>query len=140
MTDRRRRPTTTPRPTTRSGPRPPAQGGFTLVGVMVALAVTAIALGTGLKAAGALTANTERLVQVTAAQWCADNQLTEMRLTRQFPGVGDIEFGCDQLGRSYQGVLVVRATPNPNFRRVDARISDDAGQPLLTLSTVVPRY
>lgn len=128
------------RTTTGVGSRRPAQVGFTLVEVMVALAVTAIALGTGLKAAGALTANTQRLIEVTSAQWCADNQLTELRLTRQFPGVGDIEFGCEQLGRSYRGVLVVRATPNPNFRRVDARISDEAGQPLLTLSTVLPRY
>ena len=135
-----RRQCATPRPEARAESRQRAHAGFTLVEVMVALAVTAIALGTGLKAAGALTANTERLVEVTAAQWCADNQLTELRLTRQFPGVGDIEFACDQLGRSYPGVLVVRTTPNPNFRRVDARISDEAGLPLLTLSTVLPRY
>jgi general secretion pathway protein I len=122
-------------------PQPvPRAAGFTLIEVLVAVAIVAVALGAGLKAAGALTDNTRRLVDVTAAQWCADNQLTELRLTRQFPGIGDIEFGCEQLGRQYAGTLEVRQTPNPNFRRVDARVFDDQGLPLLTLSTVLPRY
>jgi general secretion pathway protein I len=112
--------------------------GFTLIEVLVAVAIVAVALGAGLKAAGALTNNAQRLTDVSAAQWCADNQLTGLKLARQFPSVGDTEFACEQLGRAYQGRLVVRPTPNPNFRRVDARMADEAGQPLLTLSTVLP--
>ena len=106
----------------------------------MALTIVAITLGAGIKAAGALTGNAERLADVSAAQWCADNQLTALKLTRQFPGVGDSDFGCEQLGKSYAGKLVVRPTPNPNFRRVDARVADEAGQPLLQLSTILPRY
>jgi general secretion pathway protein I len=113
--------------------------GFTLLEVLVALAVTAIALGAGLRAAGALTDNAARLDQVIAAQWCADNQLTGLRLAHAFPGVGDADFGCEQLGRSYAGRLVTRPTPNPGFRRVDAQVSDDEGHLLVTLSTVLPR-
>ena len=112
--------------------------GFTLIEVLVAVAIVAVALGAGLKAAGALTNNAQRLADVSAAQWCADNQLTGLKLARQFPSVGDTEFACEQLGRTYRGRLVVRPTPNPNFRRVDARVADDAGLPLLTLSTVLP--
>ena len=41
------------------------------------------------------------------------------------PGIGDSDFACEQLGRTYRGKLVVRPTPNPNFRRVDAQIVDD---------------
>jgi general secretion pathway protein I len=111
--------------------------GFTLIEVMVALAIVAITLGAGFKAAGALTDNAERLGEVTAAQWCADNRLTAIKLARQWPDIGDGEFSCEQLGRTYPGRLVVRPTPNPNFRRVDAVVSDSAGQPLLTLSTIV---
>jgi general secretion pathway protein I len=114
--------------------------GLTLIEVLVALAVVAITLAAGLKAAGALVGNAQRLADVTAAQWCADNQLTGLKLARQFPGVGDIEFGCEQLGVSYTGLLIVRPTPNPSFRRVDAYISDAAGQPVLSLSTVLSRY
>lgn len=113
--------------------------GFTLLEVLVALAVVAIALGAGLRAAGALTDNAERLADVIAAQWCADNQLTALRLARAFPGVGDADFSCEQLGRTYPGLLVTRPTPNPGFRRVDAVVSRDDGRPLLTLSTVLSR-
>ena len=77
---------------------------------------------------------------MSAAQWCADNQLTGLRLARQYPGVGDSEFSCQQLGRNYRGKMLVRPTPNPNFRRVDAQVADDEGQPILSLSTVLSRY
>jgi general secretion pathway protein I len=113
--------------------------GFTLLEVLVALAVVAITLGAGLRAAGALTDNAERLSEVIAAQWCADNQLTALRMARTFPGIGDADFSCDQLGRSYRGTLVTRPTPNPSFRRVDAVVHDDAGHALVTLSTVLSR-
>ncbi len=116
------------------------ESGFTLIEVLVALAIVAIALATGIKAAGALVRNGERLAQVSAAQWCADNVLAGLKLERQFPGVGDATFDCEQLGAAYQGRLVVRPTPNPNFRRVEAFIADAQGVPLYSLSTVLPRY
>ena len=113
--------------------------GFTLLEVLVALAVVSIALAAGLRAAGVLVDNAERLSEVMAAQWCADNQLTELRLRRSFPGIGDSDFSCEQLGRSYSGKLLARATPNPSFRRVDAVVSSPDGLPLVTLSTVLGR-
>ncbi len=116
-----------------------ATTGFTLIEVLVALAIVAIALGAGMKASGALAGNAQRLADVSAAQWCAENQLTEMRLTRQFPGVGDSDFACEQLGRRYDGLMKVRPTPNPNFRRVDAIVKDEAGMTLLVISTILPR-
>lgn len=117
-----------------------ASRGFTLIEVLVALTVVAVTLGAGIKAAGALTNNTQRLADVVAAQWCADNHLTGLKLARQYPGIGDSEFVCEQLGRTYRGQLAIRPTPNPNFRRVDARISDDAGQNILSLSTILGRF
>lgn len=114
-------------------------GGFTLLEVLVALAMVAVALGAGLRAAGALTDNAQRFADVLLAQWCADNQLSALRLSRSFPGVGDADFSCQQLGRSYQGKVITRPTPNPNFRSVEAQISDEAGQPLLSIATVLGR-
>jgi general secretion pathway protein I len=113
--------------------------GFTLLEVLVAMAIVAIALGAGLRAAGVLTDNAQRLGDVVAAQWCADNQLTGLRLSRSFPGIGDADFSCEELGRSYSGKLLTRPTPNPSFRRVDAVVSDEAGHVLVTLSTVLTR-
>jgi general secretion pathway protein I len=109
------------------------------VEVLVALAIVAIALGAGLKAAGALTNNAQRLSDVTAAQWCADNALTNLRLSRQFPGA-DSDFECQQLGRDYHGQIRSTRTENANFRRVDALVLDEGGHVLVTISTVMGRY
>jgi general secretion pathway protein I len=114
--------------------------GFTLVEVLVALAIVAIALGAGLRAAGTLTDNAQRLADVTAGQWCADNALVELRLTRQFPGIGETEFDCPQLGRDYRGTIRAQGTPNPNFRRIDVRIVDDQGHYVASVATVVGRF
>lgn len=114
--------------------------GFTLIEVLVALAIVAVALAAGARAAGALTGNADRLQQVTAAQWCADNQLTNLRLGRVLPGIGDADFSCEQLGRSYAGTLITRPTPNPNMRRIDAVVRDEAGRPLVTLTTVMSAF
>jgi general secretion pathway protein I len=114
--------------------------GFTLIEVLVALAIVAIALGAGLRATGALADNAQRLAEVSAAQWCAENQLTGLRLSRMFPNVGDSDVTCDELGRSYRVQLQTRPTFNPNFRRVDAVVSDDGGRQLLTLTAVLGRY
>ncbi len=113
--------------------------GFTLIEVLVALAIVAITLATGIKAAGALVQNGQRLAEVSAAQWCADNALAGLRLARQYPGVGDIDFSCEQLGASYRGKLVVRPTLNPNFRRVEAMMDGADGQPLYSLTTLLAR-
>lgn len=104
------------------------------------MAVVAVALGAGLRAAGALTDNAQRLASVTAAQWCADNHLTGLRLANQFPGVGEADFTCEQLGTTYQGKLTVQPTPNPSFRRVSAQVFDEAGSSLVLLSTILGRY
>ena len=39
----------------------------------------------------------------------------------------------------FKGRLLVRGTPNPGFRRVDAVIGDDSVESLLSVSTIVGR-
>lgn len=117
----------------------PRMHGLTLIEVLVALAIVSVALSAGLKAAGALTNNAQRFLDVTAAQWCAENHLTGLKLNQQFPSIGEAEFSCVQLGRTYRGHMVTRPTPNPNFRRVDVRIADDEDRPVLAISSVLPR-
>ena len=114
--------------------------GFTLIEVLVALAIVAVTLGAGLRAAGALTDNAQRLADVIAAQWCADNHLTNLRLAHAFPGNGESEFACEQLGRTFAGKQTTRPHPlNADYRRVDVLVSDDAGHPLVTLVTALSR-
>ena len=113
--------------------------GFTLVEVLVALAIVAIALAAGMQATASLTSNALRQSSVMLAQLCAENELVRVRLARQLPGVGDTRVSCRQGDAVYDVGLTVRPTPNPNFRRVDAQVFDGT-VPLLRLSTVVGRY
>ncbi len=115
---------------------------MTLIEVLVALAVVAITLTAGLKAAGGLTVNAQRLTDLTLAQWCVENEMVNLKLNRgSFPGPGDSDFSCTQLGRELSGVLHVKAVPaNPDFRQVEAQVMDEHQQSILRLTTVVPRY
>jgi general secretion pathway protein I len=114
-------------------------GGFTLIEVLVALSIVAIALMAGQQASQALTRNATRQVDVMLGQVCAENELVKVRLSKQMPGVGDTEAPCEQGGRQYRVELTVRPTPNPSFRRVDARVLADS-LPVVQLTTIVGRF
>ena len=61
--------------------------GFTLIEVLVAVAIVAVSLAAGSRAASSVIDTSQRLSDVTLGQWCADNELTELRLTDQLPAV-----------------------------------------------------
>ena len=117
----------------------PSSRGFTLVEILVALAIVGIALAAGLRATSALTANALRQSSVLLAHVCAENELVKARLSRQMPDIGESRVACEQAGRQFDVSVSVLPTPNPSFRRVDAQVFDSA-VPLLRLSTVVGRY
>ena len=113
--------------------------GFTLVEVLVALAIVAIALIAASQASATLTRNAQRQNDLLLAQICAENELARLRLLKQMPGVGDTVRPWEQGRRSFDVALTVRPTPNPSFQRVDAQVRSD-GQNLLRVSTVIGRY
>lgn len=113
--------------------------GFTLIEVLVALGIVAIALVAGLRATAALTSNAQRQSDVLLAHLCAENELTRLRLSRQMPPVGESDESCEQAGQVFSVRVRVSPTPNPSFRRVDAQVFTGAA-PLLRLSTVLGRY
>ncbi len=120
--------------------------GFTLIEVLVALAVVAVTLLAGLQASAALTRASERQEEQWLAELCAANELARLRLVRQLPGTGTTTVGCEQGRRQLQVRLTVQTTPNPNFRRIDAAVlrptadgETEAGV-LLQVSTVMGRF
>jgi general secretion pathway protein I len=115
------------------------QRGFTLVEVLVALSIVAIALMAGLQATTALTRNALRQSDIVLAQLCAENELVYARLSRQMPSVGDSQVTCEQAGRQLTVALIVRPTPNPSFRRMDAQVLDGDNS-ILRISTIIGRY
>jgi general secretion pathway protein I len=113
--------------------------GFTLIEVLVALGIVAIALTAGVKATASLNRNAQRQSDVMLAQLCADNDLIRLRLARQMPSIGEATSTCEQAGQALTVVTVVRPTPNPNFVRVQSRVLRDA-ESLLQVSTIMGRY
>ena len=114
-----------------------SNAGFTLIEVMVALAIVAISLAAGSRAASSVVDTSQRLSDVVLAQWCADNELVNLRVSGQLPPVGKTPFTCVQLGRDFKGTIKATPTPNPAFRRIDASVANDDGRELLTISTVM---
>ena len=117
--------------------------GFTLIEVLVSLGIVAIALMAGLRSSDALMRNAQRQSGQLLAQICAENEFVRMRLSRQMPSLGESQVACPQADQSLQVNLSVQATPNPNVRRVDARVllrTEGQDTPLLQLSTVMGRY
>lgn len=121
------------------------QRGFTLVEILVALAIVAVALAAGLQATGALTRQAERQPLQWLAQLCAENELVRLRLQGQLPPVGEASSSsCEQAGRTLTVRLDVQPTPNPSFRRVEVSVDNPdpaaVGGRLLQLSTIMGRY
>ncbi len=119
-------------------PRP--CGGFTLIEVLVALAIVAVALAAGLRASGALIGHAQRQSEQMLAQICAENELIRLRLIRELPGIGQSTISCEQAGSLMAVTLTVNPTPNPNFRRVEARVLSQDQRPLLSLVAIQGRF
>lgn len=106
-------------------------GGFTLIEVLVALAVVAIALGAGLRAAIVTTDNAMTLREKTLAQWVAENELTRLRLLPGLPPSGQLDGEIEQAGIPFVWQASIENTPNPNFRRIVLRVHKPGSRHLL---------
>ena len=95
------------------------RSGFTLVEVLVALAIIAIALLAALRAAGLGTSNAGELRSRLLASWVAQNLLAEHRARGEWLPLG-IQRGTQyQAGIQFAWREEVTAMPSPVFRRVD---------------------
>lgn len=99
------------------------RAGFTLLEVLVALAIVAIALLAALRASGQSTANVGELRARLLAGWVAENILAEHRARGDWLPLG-VERGVQREGGTeFVWRREVIPTPNPAFRRVDVFVS-----------------
>ena len=98
------------------------RAGFTLLEVLVALAIIAVALLASLRAAGQGTQHFGDLRARLFAGWVAENVLAEQRARGEWLPLG-IQRGVGQQGGiEFAWREEVLATPNPAFRRVDVTV------------------
>ncbi len=115
--------------------------GMTLLEVMVALAIFAVAGLAVMKSAGEQVQGLGLLEEKTLAGWVANNQLVQLRLENRWPGLAWIEGQESMAGRTWywrwQGV----ETGDDRFRALDVEVRSDAkdASPRATLRTYVAR-
>ena len=103
--------------------------GFTLVEILVALTIVAIALMASLRAVGSLAQSAGDMRGRTLAQWSAENRLSQIRVQHEYPPAGRRTFDCSQGDLLMVCQEDVFATPNPNFRRVEIQVFEATGGP-----------
>ena len=96
--------------------------GFTLVEVLVALAIISIALLAALRVAGGGTNSVGELRGRLLAGWVAEDLLAEQRARGDWPSPGLLNGMQRQGGLEFAWREEVVATPNSAFRRVDIRV------------------
>jgi len=96
--------------------------GFTLVEVLVALAIISIALLAALRVAGGGTASVGELRARVLAGWVAENLLAEQHARAEWPAPGIQRGTQSQGGIEFAWREEIIATPNTAFRRVDIRV------------------
>jgi general secretion pathway protein I len=100
--------------------------GFTLVEVLVALAIVSIALMAALRAAGQGTSAAGELRLRLFASWVAENRLAEHRARGDWLPLGIARGTQAQGGVELAWREEVIATPHAAFRRVDVFVSAPA--------------
>jgi general secretion pathway protein I len=115
--------------------------GFTLVEVLVALAVVAIALLAVSRSAATSSTTAAEVKLRTLAGFVAENRLGELEARRVWPPVGASDGFERQAGIDFPWRVEVFATQHPLLRRVEVRVSDPVHRShvLRTLVGILPR-
>ncbi len=115
------------------------QSGFTLIEILVSLAIMSIVLGVLIQTAGASAANAGRLRDRTIAQWVGSNRLAELQLSGTFPETGSKTGNTEMLGITWYWKTRVQKVEDEDLRRVDIEIRkrEDSKNPLLTIAGFV---
>jgi len=121
------------------------QNGFTLVEILIALAVLAIVMSALLVSSSNYVSNATYLKQTTLAQWVAENVATEYQIKHTFPRIGSKQDGETEMAdvkwrwRVQVKKLNIPA-PIPTVRQLEIRVILDDGDfdsPLALLTSTV---
>ena len=97
--------------------------GFTLVEILVALAIVAVALAAGMRALAQSVDGASSLKARTLAMWIAQNRLANAQLVTPWPSVGADDGDAVQAGMRFVWHETVTATPNGAFRKIEIAVA-----------------
>ncbi len=112
--------------------------GFTLLEVLIALAVLALSLGAVIKATSDYTGNQSYLRDRTMAMWVARNVLVRFQVEGEWLSVGERK-GSEEMGnQEWRWMTRISQTEEAELRRLDVEVypvdSDDDENPVSVLS------
>ncbi len=110
--------------------------GFTLLEVLVATTIIALALGAIIRTTATGTANLAYLRDKTLAHWVAQNQMAELQAQRRFPALGKQSGEAELGGRQWRWKREVQATPDKDVRRVEIRVTPPDAETDAALATL----
>ena len=119
-------------------PSPESQAkGFTLLEVLVATTVIAIALAAIIRLSAMSSSNLAHLRDKTFAHWVAMNQMAELQASDSYPAIGRSSGEEEMAGREWYWTMEVQKTPDKDLRRVEikVRLEEDRDAPSLTVLT-----
>jgi len=101
-----------------------SQRAFTLVEILVAVAILAVALAATTRAASVATDGSFETRARLLATWAAENRAAELRARAIFPNTGTTSLDATEGDASFTIEQVVSDTANPAIRKVELSVSD----------------
>ena len=114
-----------------------SQQGFTLIEVLVAVAILAVALGAIISGGSSYANNAAYLRDKTMANWVAHNLLNQWHLSGEYPNAGERNGEAEMAGREWVWDAKISKTPDPDVRRVDISVrleEQDEDERLISVS------
>ncbi|HEY4999642.1 MAG TPA: type II secretion system minor pseudopilin GspI [Usitatibacter sp.] len=100
------------------------QRAFTLIEILVAIAILAVALAATTRAASVATDGALETRHRLLATWSAENRVAEIRARRIFPAPGEASYDVTEGGLALVLHEVVSETANPVIHKVDLAVAD----------------
>lgn len=126
----------------RTSVAPYKRQGFTLLEVLVALAVVAIALAALIKGGVQSATTTAHLRDKSLAHWVAMNRVVELSLQKEWPPLGESRNEEKMADQQWYCLARITTTDDPDLRRVEVEVrtrADSDAPSLQRLIAFLPR-
>jgi len=99
--------------------------GFTLIEVLVALAIIAISLGAILNTSGTQARQSTYLKQKTIAHWIAMNEVTKLQIEKKWPSTGETKSSTKMVNNEWFWIQTVKKTEDKKVRQIELQVFSD---------------